>query len=93
MLEWIILGAIFGGIAATFWDEIKNWVRKISYKLKAGFRMFIEKTSDTQHRIIIENESHQISASDVPAEILSKAVKNRKVDITQEARRAGVLEV
>ena len=93
LIGWLIFGAIVGGAAVAFWDEIKDWVRSISYKLRAGFRMYIEKISDTQHKIIIENESIQISASEVPEEILRKAVKNRKVDITQEAKRAGVLEI
>ena len=92
MLEWIILGAVLGGLTVAFWDEIKGWVRTLSYKIKKYSRMYIQKLSGNRHQIIIEGETKVVDASEVPEEIRKKA-KYSPVDITAEAKRAGLLEL
>jgi hypothetical protein len=92
LLEWIILGAIAGSLAVAFWDQIKDWIRNISYKLKRTSKMFIEKLTGNKHKIIVEGETMVVEASDVPEEIRRKA-KYIPVDITAEAKRAGILQI
>lgn len=93
MLEWIILGAILGGAAVAFWDEIKKWVRNMAYKVKAYSKMFIQKISGSSYKVMIEGETRIISASEVPEDIRKRASYSYQTDITTEAKRAGILQL
>jgi hypothetical protein len=87
---WLLLGLVAGAVVlSVFWDDIKNWLSRISYKISSYSRLFIRKLSGGKQELKIEEETRIVDESEVPEEIRAKSSQFR--DITSVAKQKGVL--
>ncbi|WP_274362824.1 hypothetical protein [Paenibacillus thermotolerans] len=91
LIEWVIIGLLAGAALSAFWENIKNWIKGISYKIKSWSRMYIRKYNNRQQIITIESETRIVDESEVPEEIRARTYENK--DITQKAKQLGVLQL